>query len=361
MGLVPVFSEAHDFPVKHDLPATESCYAAVKQDADIMVLILGGRYGAIEPNGRSVTHNEYEYAKAAGIPVLVVVERGVFDLAPLVKRNPDIDLGDKVEDIRVFDFLEDVVGQDQKWVFQFSKLEEIEQIVVSQLAGLFADCLASHRLLHASPEVDLLPLMGPVSREILLRRGDFWEFDLLASLLDEYFRSPEIKFKELERFYGVGLQTPETNHGPEEAWRVAEILQGWNARMLHCMQNWSVLINRTLGDAIGPSGESGTPSTLVFTARRLCDIYEAFLDESNKIAQYTHSEYVGGLATAYTEMVAPALDYLASTPELWHKNVDRIRQAVADGDAELRIEFTIPEIDGSAVQQELDALQRRSV
>lgn len=43
-------------------------------ESDIYMLILGGRYGAIEPiSGKSYTHLEYEYAITKGIPVFAVV------------------------------------------------------------------------------------------------------------------------------------------------------------------------------------------------------------------------------------------------------------------------------------------------
>lgn len=43
-------------------------------ESDVYCLILGGRYGSIEPeSGKSYTHVEYEYALAKGMPVFAVV------------------------------------------------------------------------------------------------------------------------------------------------------------------------------------------------------------------------------------------------------------------------------------------------
>ncbi|WP_233005533.1 DUF4062 domain-containing protein [Exiguobacterium aurantiacum] len=43
-------------------------------ESDVYMLILGGRYGSIEPNsGKSYTHLEYEYAVSRNIPVFAVV------------------------------------------------------------------------------------------------------------------------------------------------------------------------------------------------------------------------------------------------------------------------------------------------
>lgn len=43
-------------------------------ESDLIVLLLGGRYGSIDPtNGRSYTENEYRYAKMKNKPILVIV------------------------------------------------------------------------------------------------------------------------------------------------------------------------------------------------------------------------------------------------------------------------------------------------
>lgn len=43
-------------------------------ESDIYVLILGGKYGSINPNeGKAYTHLEYEYALSTGMPVFALV------------------------------------------------------------------------------------------------------------------------------------------------------------------------------------------------------------------------------------------------------------------------------------------------
>ncbi len=44
------------------------------EDSDVYLLILGGRYGSIEPkSGKSYTHLEYDYAVSLGMPLFAVV------------------------------------------------------------------------------------------------------------------------------------------------------------------------------------------------------------------------------------------------------------------------------------------------
>jgi hypothetical protein len=79
---------AEDFPASSATPQ-QACLAAVRK-SDLVVLLIGGRYGAPQPSGLSATHEEYREAKERK-PVLVFVESGV-------ERDPEQqDFLDEVE------------------------------------------------------------------------------------------------------------------------------------------------------------------------------------------------------------------------------------------------------------------------
>ena len=60
-------------------------------DSDVYMLILGGRYGSIEPTSKkSYTHLEYEYAISQNIPVFATVLSDNF-LADKVKNGQNAD------------------------------------------------------------------------------------------------------------------------------------------------------------------------------------------------------------------------------------------------------------------------------
>jgi hypothetical protein len=64
LGLEPVISEYDSFPIDPNLTAVENCLRTVEAKADIFVLIVGGRYGAVQDQGKSVTNMEYLRASA---------------------------------------------------------------------------------------------------------------------------------------------------------------------------------------------------------------------------------------------------------------------------------------------------------
>lgn len=67
-------SRAEDFGASAATPQ-QACLAAVRE-ADLVVLILGARYGAPQSSGLSATHEEYHEARGS-TPVLVFVQEGI--------------------------------------------------------------------------------------------------------------------------------------------------------------------------------------------------------------------------------------------------------------------------------------------
>ena len=64
-----------DFTASEASPAQQVCLDGVRW-ADCVVLVLGERYGAIQPSGKSATHEEYEEARQRGT-ALAFVQRGI--------------------------------------------------------------------------------------------------------------------------------------------------------------------------------------------------------------------------------------------------------------------------------------------
>lgn len=64
LGYEPLLSEHHTFPVDPSVDAIENCRRLVERDADILLLIVGTRYGSRLPEStRSVTNMEYLAAR----------------------------------------------------------------------------------------------------------------------------------------------------------------------------------------------------------------------------------------------------------------------------------------------------------
>jgi len=60
------------------------------EGSDFYVVLVGGRYGSTDNNGKSYTHKEYEYAKSLGKPVKVfMLSNSAFEALPSTKLDPE--------------------------------------------------------------------------------------------------------------------------------------------------------------------------------------------------------------------------------------------------------------------------------
>src|SRR5580692_2391021 len=117
MGFDPILSEAPAFPVNPHISPVENCLRAVKEKADIFLLIIGARYGSENESGKSITNLEYLEAKAKGIPVYVFVLKQILHLLPIWRVNPNANYTNVVDTPKVFEFLDTLRSSQNHWVF----------------------------------------------------------------------------------------------------------------------------------------------------------------------------------------------------------------------------------------------------
>jgi len=155
LGFEPVLSEKGDIAFTPDSPLDESCYREAS-NADIFVLIVGGRYGT-EASGKqkmpgrtfferyeSITKKEYESAVARDIPVYVLVESAVYSEYQTYLRNKDSkDITyAHVDSVNVFRLIEDIISKPRNNpTHTFERFAEIEVWLRDQWAGLFRELL----------------------------------------------------------------------------------------------------------------------------------------------------------------------------------------------------------------------------
>jgi hypothetical protein len=155
LGYDAVLSEKGDIAYSPDSALDESCYREVR-NADIFVLIVGGRYGSekSETKGKipkgfserydSITKEEYKSAVAKDIPIYILVERSVYSDFETYLRNKGNDTVAyaHVDSINIFVLLEEILAQPRNNpVQQFDRYVDIESWLREQWAGLFRELL----------------------------------------------------------------------------------------------------------------------------------------------------------------------------------------------------------------------------
>src|ERR1700757_1025469 len=98
LGYEPVLSEKGDIAYTPDIPLDESCYREAGA-ADVLVLIIGGRYGSQNSASRttppptfyerydSITKGEYQNALDNNVPVYILIDSQVYAEYQTFQRN----------------------------------------------------------------------------------------------------------------------------------------------------------------------------------------------------------------------------------------------------------------------------------
>ena len=155
LGYEPVLSEKGDIAYAHDQPLDESCYREA-ENSDILVLIIGGRYGSEASSGdagqkhqfydryESITKKEFETAASRDIPVYILIEKGVYSEYQTFLKNRDNDkiVYAHVDSVNIFRLIEMILSLPRNNPVQaFEKFNEIECWLRDQWAGLFRELL----------------------------------------------------------------------------------------------------------------------------------------------------------------------------------------------------------------------------
>lgn len=148
LGYEAILSEFDSFPLEPEITAVENCIRAVKQRADIFCLIIGGRYGSIANSGKSITNLEYINAKAKGIPIYVFVEKSILTILPVWEKNRDADFSDVVDNSKLFEFVSELRGKENIWVYGFENAQDIIRALRRQLGYLFYDSIKIRGKIH---------------------------------------------------------------------------------------------------------------------------------------------------------------------------------------------------------------------
>ena len=165
LGYEPVMSDSKDASIPRGFDKIDACKYLVGT-SDIFVLIIGRRYGNIEPETeKSITNLEYETALEMGKPIYAFVEEKTWQLRTTYQTlKKMITAGEfseeklqapfkEVEDVRVFDFIEQVSNSKKdNWIKEFKQASDIINFLKENWSSEF------HTLLEQRKAGKLYPL-----------------------------------------------------------------------------------------------------------------------------------------------------------------------------------------------------------
>lgn len=267
LGWRAVMSEYDSFPIDPDQSTIENSRRNVRENADILVMAVGARYGSIDnESGKSVTNLEFEESRAHGIPAYVFVRKDVIAQLPIWKANPDANYSGVVDTTRVFEFIDSIRESGNTWTFEFDTAQDIVDILTRQFAFLVQDALELRQQSRGQDRV-LAELQGNALM-IALQRERNWRHRLFATVFEEELDSRTTLRREIE--HGLTSE-PATYVDLAELWDWALDRTHEAAKLAETM---TTIVNDYLPQALGTDTESGDPIAIAQVARRLAQAWE---------------------------------------------------------------------------------------
>jgi hypothetical protein len=331
LGYTPLLSELDSFPVDPDADTIENCRRRIEQDADILVLIVGGRYGSVDRRcAKSITNIEYLAARAKGIPIYAFIHTAVIDLLPVWKNNLEANFSVAVDDPRVFEFIEQIRSEDHVWAFEFRSARDITVALKKQFAHLFLQRLKLTQKLQCCPDQNLAASLRGRTLRILLEKPGAWEYLLFAQTLIDEVDS----YADLKRRYQLGIAL-----GPSDDVPILDLQAWWRPRVAEL---WAIvsavakLVNEAARDAFGPPGTPGDPRAIVFVAREIGAAYGHAIEWSLRVRRSTGHEH---LLPVLTAMASFPDDLIQTIEALGPQTQQKIQSAIEapEGDSARKI------------------------
>jgi hypothetical protein len=330
LGYMPLASEWPSFPIDPDTDTIENCRRRVEREADVLVLIIGGRYGFVDSSAaKSVTNLEYLAARAKRIPIYAFVERRVLALAPVWQATKNGDFSGVVDDPRVFEFVHEVRDLHKVWMREFELAGEIVEALRAQFAYLTLQGARLAQRSVDSRESYLLRELSGAPLRIVLEKPRFWEHRLLAESL----------IQELELRRGMREQKRlGLTFGERENVTVDEFPTWSEIRMAELQRvNESLdrLLNAEVQRAFGPEGEPGDAGLLLFVARSVASLYQEALEWALRVRRVVAENRLQAVIRKMESFPDDILEKIESFGPLVLREVDSIEESLRKGESPL--------------------------
>jgi hypothetical protein len=169
----PVMSEYGEVGYINQGRASRSCYRSIKQ-CQMLVLIIGRRYGEPSQHGLSVTHQEFLAAQESKIPTISFVEAQVLNYKKVyeVERASPVWQNFKEMDHPklTFDFIEAVTSsQNYNGIIPISSVAEAKEVLKRQIADFVGDRLNETIRPERSEIQEILAEIKTIRNDIMLK------------------------------------------------------------------------------------------------------------------------------------------------------------------------------------------------
>lgn len=303
VGINALVSEQGAFPVDPSISTVENCLKVVRENADLFLLVVGGRYGSLNETGKSITNLEYLEAHSKQIPKYVFVKKEILLLLSVWQSNPQADFTSVVDSPKLFEFILSFRNSGEVWVFPFDSATDLINTLRAQLSHLFLDSLRWRKKLQPLEQISYL--LDPVSLKHFAERLPGWEYLCLAGLLRN--RIQKLKAKKYDLELNISL-------GPSIKLEGADETRNWiSNKMRHASMLVGAinpLFSRGILAAIGAPGEPGDIERIEHFATRVAELQSLLLDWSLEFFRVDAPENYSHALNLARKMASEAIEQI---------------------------------------------------
>ncbi|HEX2925072.1 MAG TPA: DUF4062 domain-containing protein [Ruminiclostridium sp.] len=272
LGYSAILSEFDSFPINPRAGTVENCIQVVRDCANILVLIVGGRYGYVTDCGKSITNLEYINARAKGIPIYVFADKNILSILPVWEKNPNADFSNIVDSNELFEFISSLRGNENIWMFGFESAQDIVCILRKQLGYLMYSLLKLQSKVKNEAFSPSILRLNANAFQIVVDKPFAWEYVLLGEVMKQKFM--ELSDLKRDLIYGVsfGNIIQLTNLKEVIEWTIKK-----QEEIISVTDVLRKIFLKAIPVAIGEPGEPGNPDEIVYVANRIADIYESII------------------------------------------------------------------------------------
>lgn len=332
IGHEPVLSEYSSFPVLPDLKTIDNCKKAVRENADIFLLIVGGKRGSLDPaSGKPIVNLEYQCAEEQNIDAFIFVRKAVLDLMPVWEKNPNADFSPHVDFPEVFAFVK-VLREEKRWIFSFDKTGDIKEVLANQLSVFLRDLLSRKRagkLRHLKVFIE----ESERAQEIARDKPRFWEYLLTEELLRNKFKEVKNRYAEIEEGR-VFQKTRELEVRETWTWMQLKIRD-----LINLMDFFKKVAEIEIPTAWGKPGEPGDALAIKRSVDKLIQGCNELLDWETDVLFTSVPERIQKLKMLMRGTTKGMIEELSRLPE----ELGRPFKESAEPKGTITIELAVPE------------------
>jgi hypothetical protein len=300
-----MLSEHNSFPINPSLSTIENCLENVRNHADVLILVCGGRYGSRTDSGKSVTHCEYLEAREKRIPIYAFVEAQTLGLLPLWQQDRTISLAPVVDSPRLMEFIEQLHNGGAQWVTRFEKASQIQEALRTQLAILFGQALDYRKKFEDVRGQQFGDLDGEALR-LVVDKPDGWEHLLFSSVARAQIAGHQELRYNLRHALGSGTAVRLRPNELRE-WMISKAEEF--GRLIELGNR---IVRFAFPEAMGKPGNHGDPVLVIRVAKQIALLHKRILHWSLEYQDLTLGEEFESLMSHASKCAIATLDEIES-------------------------------------------------